>query len=544
METFSIVIILLIAVLASSLLLRVSRLNIPLPLVQIAVGAMLGFIPGLVVQFDPHTFFLLFLPPLLFLDGWRIPKNNLLRDTRTVLSLSLGLVIFSVVGLAGLLKLLLPDMPLPVAFALAAVLSPTDPVAFSAVAKRTPIPKRLMHILEGESLLNDASGLVFFKFAVAAILTGTFSLYQAVTNFFYLSLGGLVVGMAVTYAIVRIKEVIARLYGEDPGVQILISLIIPFAAYQTAESLHCSGILAAVTAGIVMGYAEFYGQVQAVTRIRRNAVWDTVQYTLNGFIFVLLGKQFTHILLGAEKIFVGYEGAAMGRLFLYVGIVTIALIVLRLVWVYISFHITHLRTGFARRAEDRHSWRLFVATGLAGVRGAVTLAGVLSLPLTLDNGNPFPYREFCIFIAAGVIVFSMLTATLTLPYILRGANVLPEGDSRRRDEKARRAAAQAAIRAIEQAQHNMAEGRSDADLYTEAAHHVMEMYRLRIMHWDNPARAQTQFQKIESLEKELALTGLKAERQEIHRLARETKIDEEAYRRLVREIDLAEARYA
>src|SRR5690606_13218678 len=186
---------------------------------------------------------LLFLPPLLFLDGWRIPKQDLLRDKSTILELALGLVLFTVVGVGFFIHWLIPAMPMAVAFALAAVISPTDPIAVSAIAARNPIPKRVMHILEGESLLNDASGLVCLRFAIAAALTGTFSILDASLTFIQLALGGIAIGVGVTWAITWAKGKLSKTFGEESGSQILISLLIPFAAYLLAERFHCSGIL-------------------------------------------------------------------------------------------------------------------------------------------------------------------------------------------------------------------------------------------------------------------------------------------------------------
>ena len=194
METIALILFLLLAVVISGALARMSPVPVPLPLVQIVLGAVIASVAHFGVTLDPEIFFLLFLPPLLFLDGWRIPKQGLFRDKGTILELALGLVVFTVLGVGYFIHWLIPTMPLAVAFALAAVISPTDPIAVSAIAARVPIPKRLLHILEGESLLNDASGLVCMRFAVAAALTGTFSLTAAAGTFLWLALGGIAIG--------------------------------------------------------------------------------------------------------------------------------------------------------------------------------------------------------------------------------------------------------------------------------------------------------------------------------------------------------------
>src|SRR5215217_4830401 len=201
MESVAVVLAMLLAVIGSGYLVRLLPFAVPLPLVQIALGAVIAGVLKRGVALDPEIFFLLFLPPLLFLDGWRIPKVGLFRDKGTILELALGLVVFTVLGAGFLIHWLVPTMPLPVAFALAAIVSPTDPVAVGSIASRAPIPKRLMHILEGESLLNDASGLVCFRFAVAAVMTGTFSLATASLTFLWVAVAGLAIGVAVTLGV-------------------------------------------------------------------------------------------------------------------------------------------------------------------------------------------------------------------------------------------------------------------------------------------------------------------------------------------------------
>jgi monovalent cation/hydrogen antiporter len=280
------ILLLLVAVVASSTIVRTSPVTLPLALVQIALGALIASVFDLRIELEPDSFFLLFLAPLLFLDGWRIPKQGLLHDKGTILALALGLVVFTVVGAGIFINWLIPAMPLAVAFALAATLSPTDAVAVSTITSRAPIPNRLMHILEGESLLNDASGLVCMRFAVAAALTGTFSVVEASSAFLWLAAGGVFIGVAVTLCATVAKNWVSQRFGEEPGSQILISLLIPYGAYLITDHAHASGILAAVAAGITMSYAEQSGRALATTRVRRAAVWDAVQFAVNGVIFV------------------------------------------------------------------------------------------------------------------------------------------------------------------------------------------------------------------------------------------------------------------
>ncbi len=543
METITTALLLLFAVIVSGSITRASPLALPLPLVQIALGALIASIAGLGVELRSDIFFLLFLPPLLFLDGWRIPKEGLFRDKGMILELALGLVVFTVLGVGFFIHWIIPSMPLAVAFALAAIVSPTDPIAVSAIASRVPIPKRLMHILEGESLLNDASGLVCMRFAVTAALTGTFSIVEASGTFVWLAGGGIAIGIAVTLCITRTKNWVSRRFGEETGSQILISLLIPFGAYLLAEHFHCSGILAAVAAGITMSYAEQSGQILAITRVRRNAVWDTVQFTANGVIFVLLGEQLPVVIKGAAQIVreTGHHDPVW--LLVYVIAINAALAALRFAWVWVSLRFTIFRRTRSSQQIEQPSWRLIAATSLAGVRGAITLAGVLTLPLVMNDGSAFPARELAIFLAAGVIIVSLVAASVGLPFLLHGLKLPPEPSHREEEDRARNTAAEAAIRAVERVQHDLGEGRSDVDLYADVGARIMELYRERVEGRAKTGEEAQVVQKVEQIERELRLAALTAERTEFYRMSRARQISDETARKLVREIDLQEARF-
>ncbi|HWK75661.1 MAG TPA: Na+/H+ antiporter [Povalibacter sp.] len=543
MGTIGIVLSMLAAVVLSGIIIRALPLAVPAPLVQIAMGAAIAALGDRPVQLDPEIFFLLFLPPLLFLDGWRIPKEGLLRDRGVILELALGLIVFTVLGMGLFIHWLIPALPLPVAFALAAIVSPTDPVAVSAINERAPMSRRLMHVLEGESLLNDASGLVCFRFAVAAALTGAFSLSAAALTFVQLAFGGVIVGTVFTYGVMLVKNVISRRIGEEAGSQVLISLLIPFGAYELAEHLGCSGILAAVAAGITMSYVELSGQAMARTRVQRAAVWDTMQFALNGVMFVLLGEQLPGILDGAVDAVQQSNHQSPWWLVVYVFAIWLGLTALRFAWVWVSIR---RRQWIAARHGSKGDaappgWRLITAVSVAGVRGAITLAGVLTLPLALPDGTPFPGRELTIFLAASVIILSLILASITLPRLLRGMTPLAESAEQTEIDHARAASAEAAVHAIEQALYRMTRDHENTELYTEAAARVMDLYRRRIDGQTSGEDA-ARIRRSDDVERELRLAGLSAERDALFALARNNSLSDEASRRLVREIDLLEER--
>ena len=555
MGEVGIVLAMLLAVVASGYLVRILPFAVPLPLVQIALGAIISSTTGHGVRLEPHIFFLLFLPPLLFLDGWRIPKVGLFRDRSTILELSLGLVLFTVIGAGYLIHWLIPSLPLAVSFALAAILAPTDPVAVSAIAARVPIPPRLMHILEGESLLNDASGLVCFRFAVAAAMTGTFSLGDATLTFLWVALAGIAIGAGLTVIVSGAQRILAARIGEETGSPILVNLLLPFGAYLAAEHVEASGILAAVAAGITMSYVELSGRALATTRVRRAAVWDTVQFALNGVMFVLLGEQLPDIVRAAVN---APEVPAAHDVWWLAGnalAISLGLVLLRFVWVWVSLRLTLLNARRQGQAVYKPNPRLILATSLAGVRGAITLAGVLTLPLLLPNGNPFPGRDLVIFLASAVIVVSLVLASVGLPRVLRGLELPAEAHHESEEDNARHVAAMAALEAIAKAPPPPAAMGADAgadpleaaELQASALDQVRSLYQYRL---DSgvaggigvgvaPARVRA----AEAAERHYRLAALEHERAVLLRMARHNQLSDEIARKLLREIDLVEARY-
>mgnify|MGYP001244557227 CR=1 FL=1 len=538
MSPFGIVLVALLAVVASGLIGRVTRL--PVPLVQMALGAALSMAGLALARFEPETFFLLYLAPLLFLDGWRIPKDALFRDASTILTLALGLVAFTVLGMGLFIHALVPALPLAVAFALAAVISPTDPVAVSAIAARTPIPPRLLHVLQGEALLNDASGLVCMRFAVAAAVTGSFSLPQALASFAWLALGGLAVGAAVTLAVARLASW-ASAFGEDGGAQILVTLLMPFAVYLLAERLHCSGLLAVVAAGITMSLTDVWPW-SASTRLRRTAVWDTVQFAVNGSIFVLLGEQIPALVAAAPVTVQATGHTAAAWLLVDVVLIVAALAVLRFAWVGVSLKLRIL--GRRRRGDPPldADWRVVLVASLCGVRGAVTLAGVMTLPLLLGDGTPFPGRDLAIALAAGVILLSLVLASATLPHALRGLARPASPAAQTAEDKMRRAAAEAAIAAVRSAATTLGAANGERRRHDEAAARIVALYRAQIERLDRPAPAAMR-ERDDRVERRLRRVGLRAERHELLRYGREHHIADLTLRGIVRELDLLETHH-
>ncbi|HEX7908429.1 MAG TPA: Na+/H+ antiporter [Paraburkholderia sp.] len=537
------VLILLLAVAASGIVIRLLPVKLPLPLVQIAIGAVLAWQKlGLHVTFDPEIFMLLFIPPLLFADGWRIPKREFFMARRSILMLALGLVFMTVLVVGYFVHALVPSISLPVAFALAAVLSPTDAVALSGIAGKGKIPGHLMHILEGEALMNDASGLVALKFAIAAALTGVFSLRDASISFVIIAVGGLAIGAAVSWLFSFAAARFLNLTEEgDPAPGVVMTLLIPFAAYLIAERFELSGILAAVAAGMMMNYSTITTDGPVSSRVRANSTWTMIEFVFNGMVFILLGLQFPHILGRALLDAHETSDVQVWLLIGYIAAVAAALYAMRFVWVWL------LRWFASRGAAKRGvanavpGLRTVAVMTVAGVRGAVTLAGVLSLPEMLSGNVPLPGRDVAIFIASGVILLSLLVAVVALPLLLSGWR---RGKDPHAAEEAlaRTLAAQAAIRAVDELHDTECANLDEsASAYAvDVTARVMDLYRRRLAALDEEREPRELARRAEALEFRMKLAAMRAERRTLLGLRSSQAINDETLNKLMREVDLSE----
>jgi NhaP-type Na+/H+ or K+/H+ antiporter len=355
-----------------------------------------------------------------------------------------------------------------------------------------------------------------------------------------MALGGAATGVVLTVAVARFHSVIVRRFGDDDGVAILVNLLIPFGAYLVAEQLHTSGILAAVAAGISMSYVELRGSASPSTRIRRNVIWDTLQFALNGVMFVLLGEQLPEIARGALH---PPGGGAINPWWLAGNALalSIGLVLLRFIWVWVSLRLTILNQRRLGHQVYRPRMRLILATSVAGVRGALTMAGVMTLPLALPNGTPFPGRHLAILLACAVIIVSLLLASVALPPLLNGLELPDEPAHESEEDRARRASVLAAVAAVESASraHTAETG---AAMHATAADHVLSLYRRRLSDLQ-PSDAKSEAHLAQQAERGYSLTALRAERDAILRLARSREVSDDTARKLLREIDLTEARY-
>ena len=526
---------------------------IPLPLIQIALGALIAWPQdGLHIAFDPELFLLLFIPPLLFADGWRIPKREFFALAKPILLLAFGLVFITVFGLGYLIHWLIPSIPLTVAFALAAVVSPTDAVAVSAISRNLGMPSKTMHLLEGESLLNDASGLVALKFAVAATLTaGSFSWENAAKDFTWMSVGGLGLGALMGWGFSRGRDMVTRRVGDVAATQmVLLLILLPFASYIMGEYIGVSGILSAVAAGIATNFADLDRSNFISERLQTEGTWSMVEAAFNGAIFLLLGLQLPSII--GETL----RGAAHRDVWLllgYVAAISCALLALRWAWLMLgvrsSLHKAH-RQG---RMVERPSALLTLATTVAGIRGAVTLAAALSIPTHLANGRVFPERDLLIFLATGTILFTLVLGSIVLPLLLRRIPPVEDTQAQHEERLARTAACQAAIASLalpeDQAQQHSAQWLAQ---HQEVAGRITQEYRNRIQLLDESGVANTPEAQSDSPEVvherrlrylreiELRLHCIQVERNTLYAERQAHRINDEMLRAMVSELDMSE----
>lgn len=379
---------------------------IPVSLIQVALGLVMALFWEIEIPLDTDWFLLLFIAPLLFNDGRRFPKRELWKLRGPIFANSILLVFLTTIVGGYLIYLLIPRMSLPVSFALAAILSPTDPVAVQSISKRVKLPDRILHLVSGESLINDASGLIAFKYAVAATVTGVFSFGQALGDFIYISLVGLIAGFILMTIIEFLRDVLRRQGINDVVFNTVLQLMAPFVVYVITESVfHASGVIAVVTAGAV-SHAQSNRLIEDLPELRlvTEKTWNIIVYLLNGIVFLILGDELpiatTHIIHDAQFNTLQAVAYAFGAWMI--------LLVIRVIWIYVYQVV--IKTEHA-------SFRVALLAGLSGVRGAVTMAGVLSLPLVTASGQAFPQRSLALFVAAGVIIISLVAAVITLPLV-------------------------------------------------------------------------------------------------------------------------------
>lgn len=543
MEILLTILILTLVVSLTSVLTRLSPVQIPLPLIQIAAGAILPQpIFGLHVEFNPELFLLLFIPPLLFAESSKIQPKELIKHSREIVSLALVLVLITIFGVGYVIHLLLPNVPLIAAFALAAVLSPTDAVALLGIVGKGRISKNIQEVLEGEALMNDASGLVALKFAVAVTMgTMEFSVHGATIAFFVVALGGIAVGIAVTWLYGKGLLLISRYAHDEPSIQIVLMLLLPFIVYLVAEHFGLSGILAAVAAGLTTSRIGVVHHAPIRLRIKAKSSWSMLEYVFNGMVFLILGLQLpgiiTESLIRAEN----DPLVDTGSLLLDVIWIYLALMVVRLGWLWLMRLYSRKRPGKHPMLFAGYKTRHMLLATFAGVRGAITLVGVLSIPLLLPDGTSFPGRYLLVFLATGVILFSLVCGIIILPLLL-GKNVGIFSDNRQKEEEAADLfMAKMAILSVQKTEQRLLRTSTenlDNELIMETGARVIGYMRRSeddMSENDNSLHMQRA-----KLERTFNLAALNARRAAIYQMRARQEVSDETLAKIVSELDVLE----
>jgi len=497
-----------------ALLFLAPRARVPYPILMVLGGLVLSFAPGL-PEFDlpPELVLVAFLPPLLYSAAFFTSLRDLRANIYPISLLSLGLVAATTVGVAVVAHAVVDDLPWSAAFVLGAVVSPTDPIAATSIASRLGAPRRIVTIVEGESLVNDATALVLYRAAVVAVTTGTFTLWEAGARLIVNAIAGIAIGVGVGYAIRQ-----ARKRMTDPPSEIAISLLTGYLAYLPAEALGVSAVLAAVTAGIYLGW-HTPELTNAETRLQGFAFWTILTFIVNATLFTLVGLQLPSVLDGLDS-------WSTGELVLAAAAVCATVVLARIAWVLLF---AYVKQDLSTRNATVAAW--------AGMRGAVSLAAALAIPLETDAGAPFPGRELIIFLAFCVIVVTLVGQGATLPALIRALGIEDDGGDAREEAKARKRAAMAAL-------ERLSELEGEDWVVDDTAGRMRGLYDFRVRRFgerfDESSDGANEAQSLsyQRLRREL----LDAERDAVLELRRDGVVSDDVMNRVLRDIALEDVR--
>jgi CPA1 family monovalent cation:H+ antiporter len=518
-------ILLLGAVVLLAQLARVAR--VPYPIFLVLGGLAIGFVPEIPeISLPPEVIFLVFLPPLLNSAAFSSSPLDLRAHIRPILLLAIGLVLLTI-SLVAIAAHFVIGLPWAAAFVLGAVVAPTDPVAAEAIFRRLGVPDRVSTVIGGESLINDGSALVAFRLAVGAVVGGTFSIWQAGLSFLLVGGGGLLLGLVLA-------RVFTPLWGRitDPSILIVVSVVMPYATYVLAEELHASGILAVVAFGLYQGWHSPTLFPGASARLQALGFWGVLTFLLDSLLFILVGLQF-------PAIFEGAQDQTVGELLSYAALVCGVVIVTRMLWFFSIPYAHPIFNRIVRINYLRAPWRERVVMGWSGLRGAVSLAAALAIPLTVPGGGDFPQRDLIIFLAFCTILATLVLQGLTLPPLIRTLDLRADEAALTMAElRARVKASRAALSRLEEL--------SEDDRFSDNNHEQMrEYYENRIERYNSGLEAEgttEEYAASSSSWRDWRRSLLSAEREELLSLRNNGDISPEVMRRIERDLDLEESR--
>jgi monovalent cation/hydrogen antiporter len=503
------------------------KLKTPYPIVLVIAGLLLGFVPHTPkITLDPELIFLVILPPLLYSAAWLTSWPDFCHNLVSVASLAIGLVAFTVLGVAAVASWLFPGFDWRIGFVLGAVVAATDAIAATSIARRVGLPKRIVHVLEGESLVNDATGLLALEFAIAIVVYGrTPTISSAVLRLAYLIVAGIAVGLTLG----RIVEWFEQRINDAP-IEIAVTIFVPYTAYLAAEAIRGSGVLAVVAAGLYLGHksSRFFSPP---VRLQATAVWESLVFVLNGVVFVVIGLQLPYVLRQTEDI-------PITNLLLYGGLFSALIILLRLLWTFPSARVSYfIRIHLLHQKEEQPRARELFVVGWTGMRGVVALAAAISLPEVVASGSSFPHRDLIVFLTFCVILVTLVLQGLTLPPLIRALGFADASGQHSQGAEARRAVLEAALQYLE--------GRSRTDLPVFAGlyddlkqHYKHRLAALGDSPGDRDGPEHEYYARYLDLSREL----LHKERQTIWLLRDQRRIDDGVLREMEHELDLSETR--
>jgi monovalent cation/hydrogen antiporter len=417
---------LILLVIIVLLIMLANRIRVAYPVLLVVAGLLISFIPGIpVLRIDPELIFIIFLPPLLYEAAWAISWKELWRWRRIIGSFAFVVVFLTALSVALVANAFIPGFTLALGFLLGGIVSPPDAVSAGAIVKFVKVPKRMSSILEGESLLNDASSLIIFRFALIAVGTGQFIWYNAALSFGWAVIGGALIGLIIGWIFMKAH----RYLPTNANMDIALTLVTPYVMYIAAEEAHASGVLAVVCGGLLLSEKR-HEFLATSARLRGANVWGSLVFLLNGFVFMLIGLDLPEITTGLQK-----EGVSLGAALGYGFLITAVLIIVRLISAYGAVAVTLIMRNFINVADANPGMRAPLLLGWTGMRGVVSLAAALSIPVQLNATTPFPHRNLILFITFIVILTTLLLQGLTLPLLIRKIK-LPAYDDYTPEEEA------------------------------------------------------------------------------------------------------------
>jgi CPA1 family monovalent cation:H+ antiporter len=517
------VLVVLLAVVAAVAIIA-NQLKIPPSIPLVLTGVLLALMPGLPqVELAPEIVLLLVLPPVIYSSAFQMNWREFRFNLRPITLLSVGGVAFTALAVAAAAHWLM-DFAWPVGFVLGAIISPPDAIAPLSIARRMEIPRRILVVLEGEALANDATALILYRFAVAAVSLGVFFFGQAAAMFAAIIVGEILWGIGVGWVMLRLRR-----WVNDPLIEILLSILTPFLAFWPPEYLGGSGVLATVTAGL---YTSWHGPrlISPATRLQGVFFWEFFTYVIEGMVFLITGLQ-------ARTVIGRISHYPLSQLALSVAVITAVVILARFVWVFPATYLPRWLFPSVRKKDPSPPWQWPFVLAFTGVRGIVSLAAALAIPLVTSAGQPFPYRDLILFLTFSVILITLVGQGLLLPWAIRVLGLQHAGRNEREinrieEYQARFEAVQAAIEQLEQLA-------AERNLSTEVIEAVRTQHRDRLVHFED--RDDGDHKSHGDLHDEVERLLIAAERTRINDLFRSGKLKDEARRRIERELDLREA---